>query len=86
MARIYETTHRSRLALDKLETAKAACVRCPEPVESMVRILVKERRIKEAKNTVESFEKNEALTEEDSRRISKMKRMIAKSAAAASRS
>ena len=86
MARIYETTHRSRLALDKLETAKAACVRCPEPVESIVRILVKEKRLKEARNAVDSFEKNEALTEDDSRRISKMKRMIAKSATAASRS
>lgn len=78
VARIYETTHRSRLALDKLETAKAACSRCPEPVEGIVRILIKENRIKDARNAVDGFEKNEALTEDDTRRISKMKRMIAK--------
>lgn len=79
MARIYETTHRNLLAIDKLETATAACPKCPEPVESMVRILVKQQKIKAAKAAVESFEKNESLTLDDTRRIVEMKRMIAKS-------
>ncbi len=79
MARIYETTHRNLLAIDKLETATAVCPKCPEPVESMVRILVKQQKTKAAKAAVESFEKNESLTLDDTRRIVEMKRMIAKS-------
>lgn len=78
VSRIYETTHRPRLALDKLETAKAACLRCPEPVEAMVRILVRQKRFRDARGVVSGFEKNEALTPDDTRRIVMMKRMIAK--------
>ena len=79
MARIYETTHRNLLAIDKLETATAVCPKCPEPVEAMVRILVKQQKTKAAKAAIESFEKNESLTLDDTRRIVEMKRMIAKS-------
>lgn len=81
MARIFETTHRTRLAIDKLETAKAACTRCPEPVEAMVRILVKENKLTAAKAALDGYEKNESLTEDDTRRIVEMKRTIAKSKA-----
>ena len=81
MARILESTHRNRLAIDKLETAKAACARCPEPVEGMVRILVKENKLTAAKAALDGYEKNESLTEDDTRRIVEMKRMIAKSKA-----
>ena len=77
MARIFEATHRNRLAIDKLETAKAACSRCPEPVEALVRILVKENKIAAAKAALNGYEKNESLTVDDTRRIVEMKRMIA---------
>ena len=78
MARIYETTHRSRLALDQLETAKGACIRCVEPIEGMIRILLKQKKISTAKALLAGYEKNESLTDDDTRRIVEMKNMIAK--------
>jgi tetratricopeptide (TPR) repeat protein len=78
IAKIYEQTHRRVLAVDRLETAKAACPRCPEPVEALVRLHLKQNKLKTALETVENFAKNEGLTHTDAKRINKMKQAIAR--------
>lgn len=78
IAQIFEKTHRQRLALDRLETAKAACPRCPEAVEALVRIHLKQHQPKAALRALESFQRNEALTSADSKRIIAMKKAIAR--------
>lgn len=78
LARIYERTHRRILAADKLETARATCPRCIEPVEALVRIYMMQGKSKVALDIVEAMEKNEGLTEQQTKRILELKKIVSK--------
>jgi Tfp pilus assembly protein PilF len=78
LSRIYESTHRRILAADKLETARAACPRCLEPVEGLVRIYMGQKKPNIARSVVEAMEKNEGLTEQETKRILELKKIVSK--------
>lgn len=78
LAQIYERTHRRILAADKLETARAACPRCIEPVESLVRIYISQGKPNVARSIVQSLEKNEGLTDQETKRILKLKKIVSR--------
>jgi Tfp pilus assembly protein PilF len=78
LSQIYERTHRRILAADKLETARAACPRCIEPVESLVRIYMSQGKPNIARSVVESLEKNEGLTDQETKRILRLKKIVSR--------